>query len=82
MCVHYTRISVDVKLMKKKHFFLKVKSTTGKRDTESLCVQRINRKECMPTIYLPAVRNARVHRNYFCSGVSVKSTTFNDPTVS
>lgn len=60
---------------------LDVKSTTGKRDTESLCVQRIKRKECMPTICLPAVRNGRVHRNYFCSGVSVKSTTlFNDPT--
>lgn len=61
---------------------LDVKSTTGKRDTtESLYVQSIKRKECMPTIYLPTVRNARVHRNYFCSGVNVNSTTlFNDST--
>lgn len=58
-----------------------MKSPTGKTDHESPCMQRI-RKECKPNIYLPTVRNARVHRNYFCRDANLKSTTFNDDTVS
>ncbi|XP_037028864.1 uncharacterized protein C6orf136 homolog [Bradysia coprophila] len=76
-----TRFTNEINNNKPVLHLLDVKSTTGKRDTtESGYVQRIKRKECMPNIYLPAVRNARVDRNYFCSGVNLKSTTFNDPT--
>lgn len=68
-------------LLKEANFSLKVKSNAGIRDTttESFYVQKIKRQECMPNIYLSAVRNARVH---LCSGVNVNSSAIDDRTVS
>jgi len=75
-----SRFSYEINNNKPVLHLFDVKSPTGKTDlNESPYMQRI-RKESTPNIYLPTVRNARVHRNYFCRDVNSKSTTFDDQT--
>lgn len=82
LCFDYRKTYLSSCMNVKQFIPFKVKSSTGKTDSyESLYTHGI-RKECKPHIYLPTVRNARLHRDLYCRDVILKSATTDGQRVS